>query len=222
MDADAFKEQFFTRKILEWASTYLRKFPWRENRSIYRVYVSEIFLQRTKADQVQGVYEEFIGKFSTLDLLSSITEDELNLLFAQLGLRKRAGYFYRSIQMLADLDKQLSTLTDEEWSALPGVGQYSLNAIKCFGMKLRVPIVDSNIVRIFARFFDYKPVKLPARNDPGIWAFAEELLPIEEFVYYNYALIDFGSLSCKARDPYCADCMLQSECCFHQKSIKNC
>lgn len=40
-----------------------RKYPWRINRTPYKVYLSEMLLQRTRADQVEPVFIELIERF---------------------------------------------------------------------------------------------------------------------------------------------------------------
>ena len=49
--------------ILAWGSKNIRKFPWRNTDDPYRVIVAEIMLHRTKAEQVERIYEDFLKKY---------------------------------------------------------------------------------------------------------------------------------------------------------------
>jgi A/G-specific adenine glycosylase len=217
INSDPLKENRFTTSLLEWCTNCLRNFPWRRDRTLYNVFISEFFLQRTKADQVKPVYLSFIQKFpSFLDLFSA-TEAELNMFFNQLGLMKRAHYMQKIIEILKFDNRSFENYTIDEIKQLPGIGNYTGNAIACFGLDLRVPLVDSNIVRIFKRFFEIESEKKTPRNDTEIWDFAFRIMPDENYVIYNYALIDFGALICTPKNPKCQECPFISECSFYKK-----
>ncbi|MHA1647136.1 MAG: hypothetical protein ACTSVL_06160 [Promethearchaeota archaeon] len=211
---DPYKKNLFSRKILEWASINLRKFPWRSDRTYYNTFICEFFLQRTRAQQVVPVYERFIRQFPDIQTLLQVERSVLKPYFGELGLLKRLDYLMRIIAFFKETKKDLRDLTDEEFIKLPGIGDYTLAAFKCFARNERVPIVDSNIIRIFQRFFEFRSTKKVQRKDPLIWKLAEELLPETQYDIYNYALIDFGALICKPSNPECHICPLSVECLF--------
>ena len=84
----------------------------------------------------------------------------------------------------------------------------------CFAYKNRVPIVNTNVIRIFERVFALKSLKSRPRMDRDIWKFIEEVIPEEIYVSYNYALLDFASEVCRAKNPLCKTCLL-SDICFY-------
>lgn len=43
----------------------------------------------------------------------------------------------------------------EELLAIRGIGNYTSNAILCFGYNKPYAIVDTNVIRVFERFFDF-------------------------------------------------------------------
>jgi A/G-specific adenine glycosylase len=216
---DPFKKNYFTKEIIEWASMNLRQYPWRNERSPYNIFISEFFLQRTKVKQVLSVYNEFKAEFPDEQSLFNSELQNIKYFFDKLGLIKRFTYFVKIIEFLKKSNKKIDSLTDEEFRSLPGIGQYIFSAFKCFAKNEKVPIVDSNIIRIFIRFFDYKIKMKVIRNDPNIWSFANELLPDINYSEYNYALIDFGALICMHAKPLCKSCILNNECIYSSSLI---
>ena len=65
------KMRYFVRRLEEWYSDSGRKYPWRKSTEpLFRVLVSEILLQRTRADAVAQVYGRFFERFPTWTDLS--------------------------------------------------------------------------------------------------------------------------------------------------------
>jgi A/G-specific adenine glycosylase len=207
-----YQKRFFTQRMMEWGSLNLRNYPWRNFRNTYRVLISEIFLQRTKADQVEKVYSNFIKIAPTQSELNIFTKQYIESIFNSLGLIKRVEIFWNCIQKIINSKNSLDDFKENALNDLPGIGKYSLNAILCFGRGSKRSIVDSNIIRIFSRFFAYQSNKSQPRYDPELWNFAQNLLPEDNYIEYNYALIDFGALICTARNPKCIECLLAKEC----------
>ena len=65
MDAMAFR-----RALLCWYDREKRELPWRGTREPYRVWLSEIMLQQTRAEAVAPRYEEFLARFPTVEAVS--------------------------------------------------------------------------------------------------------------------------------------------------------
>ena len=205
------KRKHFIETILLWAKSNLRDYPWRTDRSTYKVFISEFFLQRTRSDQVLPVYMLFLDKYPNFEVLKTAKKEDLILYFKKLGLLKRIEYLTKIIDIIKKKGG-FEELNPNEIIALPGIGEYTSSAIQCFAFNENVALVDSNIIRIFERYFDFKTDIRPARKDQKIWDFATSILPNTSIDIYNYALIDFGSLVCIPKKPSCSSCPLQSEC----------
>ena len=89
-----------------------------------------------------------------------------------------------------------------------GVGEYISNAVLCFAFNQNVPIIDGNMVRILKRYFNITSKKKNPRSDNFIWEQMEDLLPLERYKEFNYALLDFAALICKFYNPKCEKCIL--------------
>lgn len=199
----------FREAIIAWATDgNLRDFPWRADVSPFEVLVAEILLQQTFADKVEPVYDALIAEYPTPTALGAASEDEIVAVIESLGFQnQRATALMENGRRIAD--NGLPT-TVNGLKELSYVGDYAANATLCFGFDERRPIVDTNVERVYERAFD---VTLDA-NDPESWAFAESLLPEDDYRAYNLALLDIGALICTPADPACGRCPVAEHCAY--------
>lgn len=206
------KKSEFRTLIQTWAENNLVDYPWRKNRTPYRVLISEILLTRTKAAQVVPVYDIFMETYPNLDAFMKMDFSKVKSIIKSLGLLFRA-------EMLKDISVKLKKNNNgkipedfSELKSLKGIGDYGVNAILCFGFGHKRPLLDSNFIRIYSRIFEVKPKTKTAKSDKFLWEFSEELLPEKNFVIFNYAVLDLGGLICLPRKPKCKFCPLRSIC----------
>jgi len=209
--------RFFQEKILQWAENNLEKYPWRQNRTPYRVLISEILLTRTNAGQVIPVYTKFMNKYPNLDDFRETTCEILSELIKSLGLLYRAKKMVNLIKIIKEdynmkIPKTLKTL-----KSLPGIGEYGANAILCFGYNKREGLIDTNFVRIFSRFFNVNSKTKTPKTDKFLWSFAKKIVPEKNFIEYNYGIIDFANKVCSSKKPSCNSCFLKELCFYYNK-----
>jgi len=209
-------KDFFNSNLLKWERENFRNFDWRKDVSPYKVLISELMLQRTTATQVEVVFPSFIKKYpNTKKLLLSDNED-LTKIIKPLGLYQRRLKVFQTVAK--QIEQEFKGKIPNEFDDLMelfGVGIYIANAILCFNFNEKVPIVDTNIIRIFQRFFNFQSDKKYIESDKKIWEFAESLIPEANYQLYNYTLLDFGSLVCKSKNPECNICILWKKCYFY-------
>jgi len=220
MNKNQKKIDYFQDNLIKWGAKNLRNLPWREkNRNIYFILISELLLKRTSATQVKKIINIFIEKYPTIEKLAASNPDELKDILKPLGL------YNRRVKILKKISKQI--INDykgkipkdyEKLISLYGIGKYIANALLCFYYKRKVPIVDSNVIRIFKRFFNFKSEKKYIEDDPKIWSFANEILPERKYLIFNYSLLDFGQLICKSRNPLCEGCPLSKKCFYNNRT----
>jgi len=94
------KIPFFRQELLNWFQVNGREFPWRnEAVTSYELILSEILLQKTKAESVAKYYNTFFKQFPTWESLSHASIDELAELLKPLGLyNHRAKRIYKIAQ----------------------------------------------------------------------------------------------------------------------------
>lgn len=162
--------------------------------------------------------EIFLKEFGTFCDLAQRDENELKRILKPLGLHNQRAAALKKISRLLCDAKKIPTY--QEILELPHCGRYIANAVECFFHKKKRPIVDRNIQRVFHRFFSI-PKAIEIHKADYLWDFAEKLLPYDDFVNYNYYLLDFSAEICKPRKPLCDICPLAQRCNFYTNNKKS-
>jgi len=186
--------------VLLWYAENKRDLPWRKTTDVYEILVSEVMLQQTQVDRVIPKYLAFLKQFPTAKHLAKASTSDVITAWAGLGYNRRAINLQRAAQ-------QLAQRIPDDLQELAGVGPYTANAVRCFALQQDVPVVDTNIRRIFSRLFFAG--KGTAEEIDVVVAKA---VPEQRGVAWNNALMDFGSMVCTASAPKCAECPLQKSC----------
>jgi len=145
------------KKLLSLIADYYRKegrpLPWRESADPYRVWLSEIMLQQTRATAVIPYFHRFLDTLPNVKALAEAEEETVLKLWEGLGYYSRARNLHRAAQAVMEKHGGVFPDTYEELLALPGVGEYTAAAIGsiCFGLPCAA--VDGNVLRIFSRVF---------------------------------------------------------------------
>lgn len=204
--------EFPARKIVEFYKNCGRTFPWRIQRTPFKVFVAEYMLVRTRADNVVSPYIKFISQYPSLEalILGDRLKNDCIVAFSSLGLTKRATRFYRCLEKFIEIGGVPREV--EIIEGLPYVGQYIRAAIRIFGFGIKDAIIDANVVRVIARFHGIE-IKDSLRRDSGFTELVRSSVPDYDFVDYSYGLIDFSSVVCK-KTPLCDSCSLASQCRF--------
>ena len=79
----------FAAKLTAWYDGAKRDLPWRKTRDPYRILVSEIMLQQTRARTVIPYYDSFLKRFPTAASLAQAGETELLRAWSGLGYNRR-------------------------------------------------------------------------------------------------------------------------------------
>ncbi|HNX36455.1 MAG TPA: A/G-specific adenine glycosylase [Kiritimatiellia bacterium] len=200
------------RLLLVWYDGHKRAMPWRGHPDPYAVWVSEIMLQQTQVETVRGYFARFIGAFPTVADLASAPQQQVLKMWEGLGYYTRARNLQKAAQAVVAQGGVLPE-TAEGWAALPGVGPYTAAAIAsiCFGAE--APVVDGNVMRVFARFLgwpdDFR--KAQARVKLATWLRPHIVLSRRPGDF-NQAMMDLGAMVCVPREPVCDECPLRADC----------
>jgi A/G-specific adenine glycosylase len=207
---DENKKKFFKRKIREWGKENFILYPWREEKNIYRLLLTEIFLQKTDSLKIEKIYPLIKRIDGPGDMLKN--EKALDYIVSKTGLNyKKERILYLSRQLLDDFHGEVPS---DYWSlrGLKGVGDYISNAVLTFGFKKRAAVVDTNTIRIIESFFGFRSEKRRPRDDRKINEFLLSILPMRGYTLFNYYLLDFGALVCTRFKRKCVECPLKSMC----------
>lgn len=120
----------FATRILNWYQVHGRKtLPWQQDKTPYRVWVSEIMLQQTQVATVIPYYQRFMARFPDVQTLADAPIDEVLHHWTGLGYYARARNLHKAAQQIRDLHDGLFPERLEEVMALPGIGRSTAGAV---------------------------------------------------------------------------------------------
>ena len=202
----------FTEHILQWHKTIDRNLPWKESRDPYTIWVSEIVLQQTRVAQGTKYFHRLLEKFPTVETLALAHEDELMRQWKGLGYYSRARNMHKTAKIIVDTYAGQFPKSYKEILSLPGIGPYTAAAIASFAYDLPYAVLDGNVFRVLSRAYG---IFTPINSTAGKKEFsqlAEELLSRDHSADYNQAIMDFGALCCKPKNPDCEQCPMITDC----------
>jgi len=211
-----------TQTLLDWHKLHGRHdLPWQNTQDAYRIWVSEIMLQQTQVATVIPYYQRFMQQFPTVTDLAQAETDQVLHLWTGLGYYARARNLHKAAQQIAKQYSGVFPTQFEEVLALPGIGRSTAGAILAFSQKQRHPILDGNVKRVLARFYQVEGWYGKKEVETKLWAFAEANTPEQNVDVYTQAIMDFGATLCSRSKPNCEQCPLQVNCAaFNNDRVK--
>lgn len=200
------------KQLLAWFAEAARDLPWRKNKDLYRIWVSEIMLQQTQVVTVIDYFQRFLKRFPTVADLASAPESDVLKMWEGLGYYRRARQLHAAAKKIVSDHGGKFPRDFASVRALPGIGRYTAGAILSIGLGQRLPILEANTIRVFSRLTAYQGATETTAGQKYLWQVAEELLPAEEVGAFNQALMELGSEICKPRSPHCETCPVSNLC----------
>ncbi|RLF03707.1 MAG: hypothetical protein DRK00_08365 [Thermoprotei archaeon] len=102
------------RAILTWGKKNIRDFPWRKERTPYRILVAEVLLRRTTSTAALRVYEEFLKKWPDVRSLANANVDELEQLLVAVGYHKQRSRILVNIARFINKEYDGNIPSDKE------------------------------------------------------------------------------------------------------------
>lgn len=212
----------FTRQLLLWHKKHNnRQMPWKGEKDPYKIWLSEIILQQTRVEQGLQYYLRFVAEYPTVQLLAAAEDTAVFKLWEGLGYYSRCKNLLASARFIVEAKAGRFPDNYKELLQLKGVGPYTAAAIASFAYNLPHAVVDGNVNRVLARFFN---INTPIDSTSGkeqFAALANDLLDIKNAASYNQAIMDFGAMICKPMLPLCDACILQKDCLAYAKNRVN-
>jgi len=205
--------KFFTEQLLQWhRNDNDRTLPWKEEKDPYKIWLSEIILQQTRAAQGLPYFLRFVKAFPDIHALAAACDEEVFRLWQGLGYYSRCKNLLHTARFIVEKYQGEFPSRYEEILALKGVGNYTAAAIASFAFGQPYAVVDGNVIRVLARFFGIETAWDVPEGRKTFTALAEELLDKKEPAAYNQAIMDHGATVCTPQAPRCDSCPLQSKC----------
>jgi len=195
--------------LLKWYDENARSLPWRGSGDPYRIWLSEIMLQQTRAEAVIRYYERFLARFPDVHALAAAQQDEVLKLWEGLGYYSRARNLHAAAKRISLEMNGRFPESVEALEKLPGVGPYAARAIGSIAYNICAPALDGNQMRVLSRCFAVERIlKTPFDLAEEAMACISRSRPGD----YNQALMDLGSAVCTPKNPKCALCPLSPVC----------
>ncbi len=211
-------EQSLVTKLLRWQRKHGRHdLPWQQQRTPYRIWVSEIMLQQTQVASVIPYYTRFMARFPDIEALAASPSDEVLHLWSGLGYYARARNLQRTAQMIREVYVGVFPKEFELVSSLPGIGRSTAAAILALAHGERHAILDGNVKRVLARVHAVKGWPGESRITKRLWTLAERHTPYTRVADYTQAIMDLGATVCTRSRPHCQECPLAADCIAYKR-----
>lgn len=205
----------FSQNILNWYHIHGRKtLPWKKDNNIYKIWISEIMLQRTQVKTVIPYYIKFIKIFPNIKILSQTKIETILYFWSGLGFYQRAHNIHKTAKIIQIKYQGIFPTTVLDIKNLPGIGKSTAHAILSFSKNFCYPILDSNIKRLLTRYNFC--LKKNFFSQKKLWNIINQLIPAHHASKFNQGMMDLGSLICKYKKPLCILCPLKESCNYNK------
>ena len=211
-----------SKKIIAWYDNNQRALPWRVSKrspkKLYYRVLSEFMLQQTQVKTVIPYFKVFIVNFPTLKSLSLSNETRILKLWEGLGYYRRARNLFATSKILVNKFNSKLPKNISDIKKLPGVGDYTANALIAFIHNNPTIAIDGNVKRIFSRLLNTNEDKIDFKKLVEINK--KNLFKIKRNSDFVEAIMEFGALICKPKEPDCLNCKIKYMCKYYKSDKK--
>jgi A/G-specific adenine glycosylase len=201
----------FNERVLAWFDRHGRKdLPWQQDKSPYRVWISETMLQQTQVATVIPYFNAFMDRFPTVEALAEADIDDVLRYWAGLGYYARARNLHKAALIIVERGRFPDTI--EELQQLPGIGPSTAGAIMSIAYGRSHPILDGNVRRVLARYRAVPGWPGDAKVSRRLWELSRALTPEYRAADYTQAIMDLGATVCTRGRPACGTCPVNADC----------
>lgn len=205
--------------LRDWFIMQARDLPWRNNPTPYRVWISEVMLQQTRAIVVIPYFERWMTHLPTIEALATSPLEEVIKLWEGLGYYARARHLHEAAREIVQLYRGNLPIAEEQLIKIKGLGPYTIGAIRSFAFHQKAAAVDGNVARVLSRLFLIEEEINLLKVQKQLREMVLSLLPDFEPWVIMEALIELGAQICEKK-PRCLECPLQSQCLAYQRGCE--
>lgn len=203
--------------IIDWYQKNRRDLPWRNTQNPYLIWLSEVILQQTRVEQGLPYYLKFTERYPTVADLAEAKDDDVMKLWQGLGYYNRARNMLATARLVHTTHGGQFPTTYDDLIKLKGIGPYTAAAIASFAFNEAKAVVDGNVYRVLARFFDIAEPINSTKGKELFASLAEASLNTSFPALHNQAIMELGATVCKPSSPLCGECTLRSACMAYQQ-----
>jgi A/G-specific adenine glycosylase len=202
----------FSAELVKWYNENKRDLPWRHTTDAYIIWLSEVILQQTRVEQGLPYFNRFVEAYPTVSDFAAADEAGVLRLWQGLGYYSRGRNMLKTARTVQqEYDGKFPT-TYDDLIKLTGIGEYTAAAIASFAANEQRAVVDGNVYRVIARYFG---ISEPINSTSGkkiFQATANDLLNKKNPALHNQAMMEFGAMLCKPKNPACGICPVRTGC----------
>ena len=165
-------------------------------------------LQQTQVKTVIPYFNNFVKKIPNLKTLSKCNEKKVLKLWEGLGYYNRAKNLHKTSKILIKKYNGEIPKNFEELKKLPGIGDYTANILLALIYNQPRIALDGNVKRVLSRLF-----KINIADAVNLFKTKRNGDLVE-------ALMEFGALICKPKDPKCYECKIKKMCKYYTSESK--
>jgi len=165
---------------------------WRKTRDPYRILVSEVMLQQTQVSRVEEKYRQFMKVFPSVHTLAGAPLGTVLRVWSGMGYNRRAKYLHDAAKIIVAECKGRVPKDELALRGLPGVGQYTANAVRVFAFNEPDVLIETNIRAAFIHHFYSSVLQNTGIEDSQILPIVETAAKGEDSRTWHWALMDYG------------------------------
>lgn len=111
------------KRVIRWEKENWTPYPWRVNRTPYKVLIAELLLKRTSRQALVREFHKFIERFPNLNSIHSASTEEIEEALKHLGLYKQRAKLLKGLTEV--IIRGYGGKIPDKWEdlvSLPGVG----------------------------------------------------------------------------------------------------
>ena len=165
-------------------------------------------LQQTQVKTVIPYFNNFVEKVPNLKALSNCNEKKVLKLWEGLGYYCRAKNLLKTSKIL--INKYNGKIPDSftKLKELPGIGEYTANIFLALIYNRPRIALDGNVKRVLFRLYNISKCN------------GENLFITKTNGDLAEALMEFGALICKPKEPKCNECEIRKICSYYKLKLK--
>ncbi len=204
--------------LLEWFDTNGVAYPWGDDPSPYKVWVSEVMLQQTVVTAAVEHFRRWIILFPDIRALAEAEEEAVLKAWEGLGYYSRARNLRKGAIYLIHEKEGALPESYRELTAVPGIGDYTARALLSLAFGLPYPVLDANVRRIGQRLLACAGWE--KRDDIFLLEKLDRVIPRYTPGLFNAALMQLGQQVCRTGKPDCPSCPLLKACAARRKGLE--
>ena len=164
-------------------------------------------LQQTTVKTVENKIKKYLKEYPNFKSYKDSNLEDLLSSWSGLGYYNRAVNLFKSVNIINQTYKGKLPNDKYKLLELPGVGNYTANAVLALGFNEKAYPIDVNIRRLITRIIDFK------LTDEEL----ETILDIsfknnKNFRNFSESMMDYSSSICKKSAPLCPKCIFKNFC----------